>query len=143
MKYSSTIAYAIQATVLVAERGADTPISCGQIAHDGGMPERFLLRILSGLVAAKILRSTRGSDGGYSLVRPPNKITLLQVMDAVKARDTSGLQALDRQEASLRREVDFRIEAAFDRAEQAARREIGRYTIQDLMACERRLSHPA
>ena len=71
MKYSMTIAYAIQATVLVADKRSETPVSCAQIAQEGQMPERFLLRVLRGLVSAGILRSTRGSDGGYSLTRPP------------------------------------------------------------------------
>lgn len=139
MKYSMTIAYAIQATVLVADRRSNSPVSCAQIAHEGEMPERFLLRILRNLVSARILTSTRGSDGGYTLLRPPAKITLLEIIDAVspeapgRRRPTTG----------RRLALDAHLSEAFDRATRAARMEIQKLTVADLMDPERRLSHPA
>jgi Rrf2 family protein len=48
------------------------------------MPERYLLQILRNLVTHGILRSTRGVDGGYSLVRPPDQISLLEVIEAIE-----------------------------------------------------------
>lgn len=143
MKYSLTIAYAIQATVLVADQRSSTPISCGQIAHQGNMPERFLLRILSSLVAAKILKSTRGSDGGYTLGRPPGKITLLQIIDAVNPPEKDGFRQQTRNGAGMRTAIDVQLDSAFSRATLAARREFERFTIADLMAPEKQLSHPA
>jgi Rrf2 family protein len=47
------------------------------------MPERFLLQILRNLVTHGILQSTRGVDGGYSLDRSPQDISLLDVIEAV------------------------------------------------------------
>jgi Rrf2 family protein len=46
------------------------------------MPERFLLQVLRNLVNHGILRSTRGVEGGYSLLRPISEITLLHIMEA-------------------------------------------------------------
>lgn len=48
------------------------------------MPERFLLQILRNLVTHGILRSTRGVDGGYSLVRDPRDVSLLEVIEAIE-----------------------------------------------------------
>jgi Rrf2 family protein len=48
------------------------------------MPERFLLQILRNLVTHGILRSTRGVDGGYSLVRPADEVSLLEVIEAIE-----------------------------------------------------------
>ena len=47
------------------------------------MPERFLLQILRVLVTHGILKSTRGVDGGYSLSRPAEEISLLEVIEAI------------------------------------------------------------
>ena len=47
------------------------------------MPERFLLQILRVLVTHGILKSTRGVEGGYSLSRPPEDISLLDVIEAI------------------------------------------------------------
>ena len=48
------------------------------------MPERFLLQILRNLVTHGILRSTRGVDGGYSLVRPADEVSVLDVIEAIE-----------------------------------------------------------
>lgn len=56
---------------------------CSKIAAQGDMPERFLLQILRHLVTHGILRSTRGVDGGYRLDRPAEKISLLEVIEAI------------------------------------------------------------
>lgn len=47
------------------------------------MPERFLLQILRVLVTHGILKSTRGVEGGYSLSRSPDTISLLEVIEAI------------------------------------------------------------
>ena len=47
------------------------------------MPERFLLQILRNLVTHGILQSHRGVEGGYSLERPAEQISLLELIEAV------------------------------------------------------------
>jgi Rrf2 family protein len=62
------------------------------------MPERFLLQILRNLVTHGILRSTRGVDGGYMLTRPPEEISLLEVIEAIEGpmnADNSAAEGLD------------------------------------------------
>jgi Rrf2 family protein len=83
MKLSRTVAYAVQATLQLAQSGTSSPVPCSQLASDGKMPERFLLQILRNLVTHGILRSTRGVDGGYVLVRPPEEVSLLEVIEAI------------------------------------------------------------
>ena len=83
MKLSRTVAYAVQATLQLAKSGSNLPVPCSQLASDGKMPERFLLQILRNLVTHGILRSTRGVDGGYMLVRPPDEVSLLEVIEAI------------------------------------------------------------
>jgi Rrf2 family protein len=53
------------------------------------MPERFLLQILRVLVTHGILKSTRGVEGGYSLSRSPEAISLLEVIEAIDGPLTS------------------------------------------------------
>src|SRR6187455_2073225 len=84
MKLSRTVAYAVKATLQLAQLSADGPVPCSKLAAAGQMPERFLLQILRNLVTHGILRSTRGVDGGYSLVRPAEQISLLEVIEAIE-----------------------------------------------------------
>lgn len=83
MKLSRTVGYALQATLQLAQAQSLHPVPCSRLAAQGKMPERFLLQILRTLVAHGILESTRGVDGGYSLQRPPGRISLLEVIEAV------------------------------------------------------------
>ncbi len=83
MKLSRTVAYAIQATCQLAESQTGAPVPCSRLANEGHMPERFLLQILRHLVTHGILSSMRGVDGGYSLERSPQDISLLEVIEAI------------------------------------------------------------
>ncbi|MBN2291743.1 MAG: Rrf2 family transcriptional regulator [Pirellulales bacterium] len=83
MKLSRTVAYAVQATLHLAHANSSEPVPCSRLATEGQMPERFLLQILRNLVAHGILTSTRGVDGGYSLDRDPDEISLLDVIEAI------------------------------------------------------------
>lgn len=90
MKLSRTVAYAVRATLQLAQSESDAPIPCSRLANEGKMPERFLLQILRNLVTHGILRSTRGVDGGYSLVRSPDQISLLDVIEAIEGPMETG-----------------------------------------------------
>jgi Rrf2 family protein len=83
VKLSRTAAYALKATLQLAQADDGSPVPCSRLAAEGRMPERFLLQVLRNLVRHGILGSTRGIDGGYSLRRSPADISLLEVIEAV------------------------------------------------------------
>jgi Rrf2 family protein len=84
MKLSRTVAYALQATLQLAQSNRNGPIPCSKLAAEGAMPERFLLQILRSLVTHGILQSTRGVEGGYSLLKPPEEISVLEIIEAIE-----------------------------------------------------------
>ncbi|MDA7950799.1 MAG: Rrf2 family transcriptional regulator [Pirellulaceae bacterium] len=97
MKISRTVTYALQAVLQLAESGGTRPVPCSRLAAEGKMPERFLLQILRSMVNHGILRSTRGVEGGYSLAKPSDEISLLQVIEAIEGPvnpDSTGVQSL-------------------------------------------------
>jgi Rrf2 family protein len=73
----------VRATLELARSDPSTPVPCSKLAAAGDMPERFLLQILRVLVTHGILRSTRGVEGGYALLKSPNEISLLEVIEAI------------------------------------------------------------
>jgi Rrf2 family protein len=73
--------YAVRAAVELAHRGE--PTKCRVIAHSQDVPLKFLVNILSDLRQARIVRSQRGADGGYWLIRPAGELTVAEVMEAV------------------------------------------------------------
>ena len=129
MKLSRTIAYAIHATLQLADGERGVPIPCSQLANDGRMPERFLLQILRSLVTRGLLCSTRGVDGGYCLARPADQISLRDIVEAFDNPLSPAIPALD----ALAPEVRKRILSSINGASAAARSELAKLTMADLM----------
>lgn len=73
--------YAIRIVHCLAKENAR--IGAGKIAEKTGVTPRFTLKILHGLVASGIVKSYKGAAGGYTLARPAEEITLLEVVEQV------------------------------------------------------------
>jgi Rrf2 family protein len=81
---SRKIEYGARAMVYLASLPDGMTTSFREIARKMDIPEEFLAKILKTLVKGKLVRSTRGSRGGYSLARPASQITFLDVIEAVE-----------------------------------------------------------
>jgi Rrf2 family protein len=129
MKLSRSSTYAIQAALELAQGETDVPVACSQLAANCAMPSRFLLQILHRLVAHGILTSTRGTLGGYELRRSPERISLL---DLIQAAD--GPLVDDKPTANLSAPAaEKQVRVALNRATRAARAELARTTLADLL----------
>jgi Rrf2 family protein len=74
---------------LAASYGSGDPVRIRKIAEEHGIPARFLVQILLQLKGAGYVNSTRGASGGYELIRPPEDITLGEVMNVIEGPDES------------------------------------------------------
>lgn len=57
--------------------------STSQIAVEKGIPPSFLAKIISQLSIAGLIHTSRGARGGVSLARPPESISVLEVVEAI------------------------------------------------------------
>jgi len=79
---SKTAEYALRAVVyLGGQQGLAA--SADRIAEKTKVPRRYLHRVLQDLVAAGLVRSRSGPGGGYELAGATNKVTILDVINAV------------------------------------------------------------
>jgi Rrf2 family protein len=83
LRVSAKADYAVRAAVELAVAG-EGPIKGERIAHAQDIPLKFLENILLELRHAGLVRSQRGAEGGYWLARPPEEITLAEVIRAVE-----------------------------------------------------------
>lgn len=74
--------YAVVALAELARSGA-TPVPIATIAERRAMPVQFLEQLFSTLRRAGFLDSHRGVKGGYTLARPAEEITVLEVVQAL------------------------------------------------------------
>lgn len=83
MKASRTLQYAIRALVYVHEANGHTVVG-HEMAKALNLSPSFVLRILVSLSRQGLLRSVKGPNGGYTLGKPANEITLLEIVEATQ-----------------------------------------------------------
>ena len=83
VQVTAKVDYAVRAMVELATAGGG-PIKGEAIAAAQRVPFRFLENILIELRHAGLVRSQRGAEGGYSLARPAEEITLADVIRTVE-----------------------------------------------------------
>lgn len=83
MRTTAKADYAVRAAIELAASG-DGPVKAEQIAEAQGIPLNFLENILAELRRAGLAQSRRGASGGFLLARPPEEITLADVIRAVE-----------------------------------------------------------
>ncbi|MGF1671072.1 MAG: RrF2 family transcriptional regulator [Balneolaceae bacterium] len=86
--FSTSCHYALQAMLYIALHSSeDKNVDLKQIAHEQGIPKHFLSKILQLLVKNKLLISMKGPTGGFRLNRPSDKITLIEIIEAIDGLD--------------------------------------------------------
>ena len=80
MKLSKRGEYGIRALITLASQEGDGVVQIKEIAAREKIPVKFLEQILLALKNAGLVNSRMGSSGGYHLSRPPEQISLGQVV---------------------------------------------------------------
>ncbi|MFB0986677.1 MAG: Rrf2 family transcriptional regulator [Phycisphaerales bacterium] len=79
--YSKQTETAIAALSRLAElyNGGEKKISVTEIANSRGLQRPFLAKILTTLSQARLVNSTPGPGGGFTLAKPPREISLIDI----------------------------------------------------------------
>lgn len=80
MRLTSRGEYGMLALIFLARHFQEGFFSAEEIATAQQIPVKFLEQILSHLKMAKIVQSKKGQHGGYQLTRPPQQISLVEVI---------------------------------------------------------------
>ena len=85
---SATCKYGIRAVIFIASR-PDQKINTGlkQISEELKIPRPYLAKILQVLSRKKILHSSKGPHGGFYLLIPAEKLTLMDIIEAIDGGD--------------------------------------------------------
>ena len=83
MQISTRTEYALRALLEMLKMDG-APVSAQKICERQILPKKYIERLLGNLKNAGITESLSGVKGGYTLARKPERITLLQVMQAVE-----------------------------------------------------------
>ncbi|MBR8835681.1 MAG: Rrf2 family transcriptional regulator [Stigonema ocellatum SAG 48.90 = DSM 106950] len=133
MELSCKSEYAILALLeLAIHYQSGEPLQIRQIAAQQNIPDRYLEQLLATLRRGGIVKSQRGSKGGYLLAREPRKITVFEVLGCLEGLDVQ-TPSDDLNPKTVESAV---IEEIWLEARQASNSVLQHYTLADL--CEKR-----
>jgi Rrf2 family transcriptional regulator, cysteine metabolism repressor len=126
MKISQKLEYACRALAQLAKHhDGRTLTRLEDLAQREAVSGNFLVQILNDLRRAGLIDSRRGKTGGYLLGRPPEEITLRQIVDAV---DPSLLQCT----VSRDGESGASVRQAWDQVSAALQQALDQITLETL-----------
>jgi Rrf2 family protein len=83
VRVSAKVDYALRATIELAA-AAPGQVKGERLAAAQEIPQKFLENILADLRNGGIVATQRGAEGGYRLARPPEEITIADVIRVVE-----------------------------------------------------------
>lgn len=87
MKISDGVEWGLHCAVLLAFIPAGATLSGSALAKFHGVSESYLLKHLKAMAKADLLESVPGPKGGYRLAKPPEEITVLDIVLAIEGSE--------------------------------------------------------
>lgn len=87
MKLNKETEYALEGLAFLSTRPDGAVLQAGDLAEVVGTSTAFMSKILQRLGGAKIVRGHRGNPRGYSLTRPAERISVLDVVETLEGND--------------------------------------------------------
>ena len=84
MKLSKKSRYGLRALIDLAANSRTEQVSLGSIAQRNDISAQYLEHVFSALRKAHIVKSIKGSQGGYFLQKDPKEITVAQIVEALE-----------------------------------------------------------
>lgn len=84
MKYSTKCRYALRLMIELAGRPAGACVSLKEISECQQISLKYLEQIVTPLIRSRLVKSVRGSQGGYRLTRAPEEYTAGEIIRAVE-----------------------------------------------------------
>ena len=140
MKISTRARYGTRALLDLALHGGSGPVLLKDIAQNQQISLSYLEHLITPLVAAGIVRSTRGARGGISLLKSPAEIRLSEVIQLLEG-SIAPVDCVDNPEICPRsilcvtRDVWSEMKSAMNQVLEST-------TLQDLVERQKRKEQP-
>jgi Rrf2 family protein len=83
MLISRTADYAVRVVVQLASLPARTRLPLGELAEATAVPKNYAVKVVQRLVRVKLVKSWRGTRGGVALAVAPDRLSMLDVIEAI------------------------------------------------------------
>lgn len=84
MQIPRRVDYGLRAVIYLSNQDPEKCCSITEIAEQQGVPRKFLEKIVQDLTRSGLIKSKRGSCGGYALARPAGAVSFFDVIQAIE-----------------------------------------------------------
>jgi Rrf2 family transcriptional regulator, cysteine metabolism repressor len=131
MRLSTRSRYGARAALEIAREYGQRHVKRREIAEKQEISDSYLENILIALKAQGLVRTVRGAHGGFSLTRSPEKITLLDLFEALEGDLTPVVCTT--QEDMCTRSSECVMRGVYQKLQQAQEAVLASYTLQNLV----------
>ena len=139
MRISTSTEYALHSLLYMAVHHDHRIILVSEIGKAQNIPISYLAKVFRTLAKAGVIRSYRGSKGGYSLGKSPEQITMRDVVEALEG-NTPIFQSLGERRGCKAGE-ECLIRETFQSAHNKMYEELEKVTLKDIVECAIRLGY--
>lgn len=76
--------YGVFGVIYLAKQPKGKIVSLTEVSKVENLPEKFLAKIFQNLTRSGLIISHRGARGGFSLARPPDQITVKELLESIQ-----------------------------------------------------------
>lgn len=127
--------YALRILADLAERQTEETVTLRELAQRQDISEKYLESIVKELVCAGILEGMRGKGGGYRLLRAPEEISVLEVLERMEGT-LAPVACLQEGAKPCARAADCRTLPLWQGLDEAVRAYLEQFTVRSLMRKE-------
>ena len=131
MKLSTRTRYGVRAIIEMAANDSKKPLQLKVIAERQDISVKYLEQLMNALRSGGVVRSIRGTRGGYILAKPPNQIKLGDVFNCLEGPVITA-ECVD-DEDYCRRTPDCAARLLWIQLQEAIKNVLESVTVQDLL----------
>lgn len=132
MKISTKGRYALRLMLDIALYGEESPVRIKDVAARQNISVKYLEQIVSLLVKAGYLKSIRGAQGGYQLMRTPREYTAGSILRVTEG-SLAPVDCLEGERIGCERAEECVTLRLWQELKDAINGVVDRYTLQDMM----------
>lgn len=132
MKISTKGRYALRLMLDLAMNDKEEPVRVREIAGRQEISDKYLEQIISVLAKAGYVKSIRGPQGGYRLVRPPGSYTVGSILRLTEG-SLSPVACLEDEVNLCNRQEDCMTLPLWEKLDEAIKGVVDHVTLQDLI----------
>ena len=130
--------YALRLMLDIAMNDAVEPVRLKDVAERQSISVKYLEQIISQLVRAGYVKSIRGPQGGYRLVKAPKEYTVGMILRQVEGNMVP-VACLEDEESGCERQSQCVTLRIWKELDEAMRSVLDKYTLADLMTWQMEL----